>query len=141
MNLQFLSDAERADFERDGFLFLRDVLSSEEVAHFIGVVDDLEREFRREQSLAPGATVEIRNAIARDARLLPLIDRPRALGAMASILGWNIQLTTSHVFVRTPDGEADSSFKAIDWHADGSRPRFPIVHGTSPRCTPRSATS
>jgi hypothetical protein len=129
----FLTESEKSDFERDGFLVLRGVLSPPEVEFYLGVVADLERQFRVEKELEPHATVEIRNAIARDARLLGLLDHPRALGAMLEILGWNIQLTTSHVFVRTPDPDQAENFKAIDWHADGPHPSFPTVGGVWPR--------
>lgn len=129
-----LSPQQRADFERDGFLILRDILSLDDVAHFTRVVDRLDREERERQGLALDATVEIRNAIARTPDLLPLLDWPATFPLMAEILGWNIQLTTSHVFVRTPNPSEKATFKAIDWHCDGPSPeKFPVVHGTFPR--------
>lgn len=131
--LQPLSPGELSAFERDGFLILRGVLSPSEVEHYTRAVHELEIVFRREHALEPHETVEVRNAIARSPELLELLDHPRALGAMLQILGWNIQLTTSHVFVRPPTPDAQSSFKAIGWHADGPNPSFPVVHGAWPR--------
>lgn len=125
---------QKAQFERDGFLIVRGALSPDEIAQYTGIVDGLAEDERREKSLAADATIEIRNAIARDAALLPLLDHPLALGAMLDILGWNIQLTTSHVFVRPATPAAQASFKAIDWHRDGPAPGgFPIVNGALPR--------
>ncbi|MBC8101891.1 MAG: phytanoyl-CoA dioxygenase family protein, partial [Cytophagales bacterium] len=105
------------------------------VAHFIGVVDGLDAEERSRRDLDSFATVEIRNAIARPGgeALLPLLDWPATFPLLAEILGWNIQLTTSHVFVRTPNPGEQTSFKAIDWHADGPNPSFPTIGGVSPR--------
>lgn len=124
-----LSSAQLAQFERDGFLHLPALLSSEETAHYLEVVETLCADFRAEKSLEAHQTVEIRNAIARSSQLLDLISHPVALGAMLDILGANIQLTTSHVFARTPNAGEKMSFKAIDWHADGPTPRPPTVEG------------
>jgi hypothetical protein len=140
-----LTDAQRADLERDGFLVLPGVLTPEQVAHFTAVVDRLDADFRAEKALDPYATVEIRNAVARPGGdgLLPLLDWPATFPLVADVFGWNIQLTTSHVFVRTPNPNEPPAFKAIDWHADGpvpsrrSRPSGASTHD----CTARSASS
>ncbi|MES2460265.1 MAG: phytanoyl-CoA dioxygenase family protein [Armatimonadota bacterium] len=130
-----LTSAQRDDFERDGFLVIPAALTSEQIAHFTTVVDKLETDERRERDLDPFATVEIRNAVARPGgdALLPLLDWPTTFPLIADIFGWNIQLTTSHVFVRTPNPEEKLSFKAIGWHADGPSPAFPTVGGIFPR--------
>ncbi|MBC8103611.1 MAG: hypothetical protein H7Z41_13625, partial [Cytophagales bacterium] len=130
-----LTPAQREAFDRDGFLVLPGALTPEQVAHFIGVVDGLDAEERSRRDLDSFATVEIRNAIARPGgeALLPLLDWPATFPLLAEILGWNIQLTTSHVFVRTPNLGEQTSFKAIDWHADGPNPSFPTIGGVSPR--------
>ncbi len=126
---QRLSPAQLEQFERDGFLLLPGLLSPDETAHYLAVTGQMCDKFRQEKSLEAHQTVEIRNAIARSEELLPLISHPAALGAMLDILGWNIQLTTSHVFARTPNPGEKMSFKAIDWHADGPNPRPPCVEG------------
>ena len=130
-----LTPAQREDFERDGFLILPGALTKAQVAHFTTVVDGLEQDERRVRNLDPFATVEIRNAVARPGgdALLPLLDWPTTFPLIADIFGWNMQLTTSHVFVRTPNPEEKPSFKAIGWHADGPHPSFPTVSGVYPR--------
>jgi len=122
-----LSAEQKAAFDRDGFLLLPSLLSSEEVTHYLSVVDRLDAQDREEKSLAADQTVEIRNAVSRAPELLDLISHPVATGSMLDILGWNIQLTTSHVFVRVPNPNEKANFKAIDWHADGPNPRPPVV--------------
>ncbi|CAA9547739.1 MAG: hypothetical protein AVDCRST_MAG88-539, partial [uncultured Thermomicrobiales bacterium] len=112
------------------------VLGPEEIGHLLGVVDRLGVDHRAQQGLAPDAPVEIRNAVARPGgdALLPLLDWPATFPLMAEILGWNIQLTTSHVFIRTPTPDEAATFKAIGWHCDGPSPeKFPVVHGAHPR--------
>ena len=132
-----LSPTQLKQFERDGFLHLPALLTPDENAHYLAATSKLCDEFRAEKNLTPDQTVEIRNAVARSDELLELISHPVALGAMLDILGWNIQLTTSHVFARTPNPEARASFKAIDWHADGPNPRPPRIEGKSGPVEPR----
>ena len=122
-NRNRLTPEQRADFERDGFIILRGALTPAEVAHYIGVVDDIDARFRAERGLTPDATVEVRNSVAYAPELLPLLDHPVAFPLMVDMLGWNIQMTTSHVFVRTPNPAEAANFKAIGWHADGPNPR------------------
>lgn len=124
-----LSSQQRADFERDGFLILRGALSPAEVEKYTAVVDRLNHEVRAERGMDELATLEIRNSIALAPELLDLLDHPNVFPLVAEILGWNIQLTTSHVFVRMPNPDEAGSFKAIGWHTDGS---FPTVGGVTP---------
>ena len=132
-----LSPDQLAAFERDGFLHLPALLSSDENAHYLALVEKMSADFRAEKGLESHQTVEIRNAIARESELLPLLSHPNALGAMLDILGWNIQITTSHVFARTPNPGEKMAFKAIDWHADGPNPRPPRVNGEFGPVEPR----
>lgn len=126
MLLMSMTPGQRSAFERDGFLIIRDVLSSEQIAHFTRLVDNLALQERGEDTTK---TVEIRNAIAREEGLLPLLDWPKTFPLIADILGWNIQLTTSHVFVRPPTPDERNNFKAIGWHCDGPNPQFPVIAG------------
>lgn len=131
-----MTEEQKESFARDGFLILPGALSERDVEHFTGVVDRLDADERRLRELDPFATVEIRNAVARPGgdALLPLLDWPATFGLMTDALGWNIQLTTSHVFVRTPNPGEKATFKAIDWHCDGPAPeKFPVIHGTHPK--------
>jgi ectoine hydroxylase-related dioxygenase (phytanoyl-CoA dioxygenase family) len=120
----------KEQFEHDGFLVMRDVLDANQVEHFTKIVDRLAQEERGDDETQ---TVEIRNAVARDAALLPLLDCESTFPLIASILGWNIQLTTSHVFVRPPTPKEDDTFKAIGWHNDGPNPHFPTINNQQPR--------
>lgn len=116
-------------FERDGYLLLPGLLGLDEVARYTSIVDELERGERAEKNLKPTDSIEIRDSVARAPELLPLISHPAALGAMLDILGWDIQLTTSHTFVRVPNPDAQTSFKAIDWHTDGPKLAVPTERG------------
>ena len=128
-----LNEEQRDFFEANGYLVVPNVLNESEIAHFTRVVDGLAADDRAQQGAAPDSSVEIRNAIARSDELLPLLDWPATFPLMAQIMGWNIQLTTSHVFVRMPTPQAESAFKSIGWHADGPNPPFPEINGVRPR--------
>jgi ectoine hydroxylase len=128
-----LSDEQRNFFEANGYLVVQDVLNQDEIAHFTRVVDKLAEDDRARNGAAPDSNVEIRNAIARSDELLPLLDWQETFPLMALIMGWNIQLTTSHIFVRMPTPQVEASFKASGWHADGPDPPFPEVNGVRPR--------
>jgi ectoine hydroxylase-related dioxygenase (phytanoyl-CoA dioxygenase family) len=125
-----MTPQQREDFQRDGFIVVRDVLNAEQIAHFIEIVDSLAHEERGDDE---SQTVEIRNAIARHDGLLPLLDWQATFPLIAEIMGWNIQLTTSHVFVRPPTPKENQQFKAIGWHCDGASPQFPVIAGQLPR--------
>jgi len=120
----------REQFERDGFVVMRNALNADQVNHFIHIVDKLAHEERGDDETQ---TVEIRNAVARDAALLPLLDWKSTFPLMTEIMGWNIQLTTSHVFVRPPTPKENDTFKAIGWHCDGPNPHFPVINNQQPR--------
>ena len=67
-------------FERDGFLLSSALLSPDENAHYLRIVEKMSEEFRAENNLEAHQTVEIRNAIAREPPLLPLLSHLNALG-------------------------------------------------------------
>lgn len=127
-----LTSEQREFFAERGYLIVPNALSDAEIAHFTRLVDEMASDDRAQREVEASANVEIRNAVARRAALLPLLDWPATFPLMAEIMGWNIQLTTSHVFVRMPTPGAAADFKASGWHCDGPRPMFPEVNGAYP---------
>lgn len=130
MKTMNITPQQRESFERDGYLIIRNAMNEEQIAHYTQLVDNLAQVERGSDVFK---TVEIRNAVAREPELLPLLDWPITFPLVADIMGWNIQLTTSHVFVRPPTPDEQSSFKAIDWHCDGPNPQFPVIDGQRSR--------
>ena len=127
-----LTDQQREFFAEQGYLIVPGALNEAQVAHYTNLVDEMAFDDRARREVGHDANVEIRNAVARRAELLPLLDNPSTFPLMTELLGWNIQLTTSHVFVRMPTPGAAASFKASGWHCDGPRPMFPEVNGAYP---------
>lgn len=127
-----LSDDQREFFGENGFLIVEGALSAEECAHYVGLIDDLDRRQRAERGLDEKAFVEVRNAIGKQPGFLPLITHPSAFPLVAELMGPHIQLNTTHTMVRPPQPpDTAATYKRIDWHRDGS-PYLPTVNGAVP---------
>lgn len=117
-----LSDEQRAEFDQNGFLVIENALTSDEVSKYLAVVDGLDRRMETTfggKARKPGDPLEVRNSFAVEPRLLELMMHESAFPAIVDLMGHNICVTTSHVFLRPPTPGAASAFKAIDWHKDG----------------------
>lgn len=112
-------------FEQEGYLLLRNVLSETQVKELNAAVDRIVAE--EPEALA----YNVYNSVERDPAILSLIDHPRLLPLMVNLMGYNIQLHISHLTVRKPNPNdvqtATSSF--INWHQDGPHPQFPKIGG------------
>lgn len=119
-----LTEQQRQDFERDGFLVVPNALSPEMLERLVATTDRLYEQGRREQGLSKANHWELRNCLPHEDLFLELLDWPATFPLVADILGWNIHLITSHLIMRAPSPpDADEAWKATGWHRDG---------GTSP---------
>ncbi|WNR47055.1 phytanoyl-CoA dioxygenase family protein [Paenibacillus roseipurpureus] len=112
-------------FEQDGYLILRGVLSEDKVAEVNAAVDRILKE-------EPEAlSYNIYNSVERDPAILSLIDHPALLPLIVNLLGFNIQLHISHLTVRkpNPDNRKTETSSFINWHQDGPHPGFPSIQG------------
>lgn len=127
-----LTPQQRASLEEQGYLIIPGALTPRECAHFIAIVEDLDRTYRSAAQARPEDFLEIRNAISKDSRLLELLTWPTTFPLVAELMGPNIQVNTTHTMVRPPQPAAtDASYKRIDWHCDGAKD-IQAVHGTFP---------
>jgi ectoine hydroxylase-related dioxygenase (phytanoyl-CoA dioxygenase family) len=127
-----LTDAEKADFQRDGFIILRGAMDAEAIARFIPIVEHLDALEHERRQMAADEFTEVRNAIAKDHRLLELLTWPTVFPIVADLMGPDISLCTSHALVRPPARPGTpADFKASGWHKDGGA-QIPAVHGTCP---------
>ena len=112
-------------FEQDGYLLLRDVLSAAQVEELNAAVDRIVAD--EPEALA----YNIYNSVEKDPSILGLIDHPYILPLMVNLLGYNIQLHISHLTVRkpNPDGAKTATSSFINWHQDGPHPMFPKIGG------------
>jgi ectoine hydroxylase-related dioxygenase (phytanoyl-CoA dioxygenase family) len=115
-----LTEAQRAAFERDGFLVVPEALPPDMVARLTEVVDRVTEERAREQGLTAKNALLVRNCILEDDLFLELLDWPATMPLVVDLLNWNIHLLTSHLIVRAPSPpDADAHWKAEGWHRDG----------------------
>ena len=132
-----LTDDERAAFDRDGYLILRGVLDPAEVAHYTGIVDRLYQRCERSGRTAPGAALHQLCAVATCPDLAPLLDTPRVLGPVWSLLGWNVHVYHSHVDVHPPV-PAGKPYR-FEWHQDGGRQNRELETDPRPRLSVKAA--
>ncbi|ULL15794.1 phytanoyl-CoA dioxygenase [Paenibacillus sp. H1-7] len=112
-------------FQEQGYLLLRGVLSPEKVKRLNAAIDSIIAE--EPEALA----YNIYNSVERHEEIASLIDEPTILPLMVQLLGYNIQLHISHLTIRkpNPNDEQTTSQSFINWHQDGPHPQFPRING------------
>ncbi|MAG35078.1 MAG: phytanoyl-CoA dioxygenase [Dehalococcoidia bacterium] len=115
-----MSEDQQNCLETNGYLVVPRALDTATVERLTTAADRLFEQALRDDRLNQAGAFELRNCITHDYAFLPLLDWPATVPLVPYILGWNIQLDTSHLIVRPPQPpDTAASFKAIDWHRDG----------------------
>ena len=120
--MQFVAmTAEQQRFlDANGYLIVPNVLGQDMIERLSATIDRLYHAAVREDRLNQAGAFELRNCIAHDDVFLSLLDWPETVSLVPYILGWNVQLDTSHVIVRPPQpADTAAAYKAIGWHRDG----------------------
>ncbi len=132
-----LTAQQRRSFDEDGFFLLEDALSPTEVAALLHVVDERYAGYRSARDLGDQA-FQMRNIVALDPLFLRLVDHPRILPLIVDLMGFNVQLRTSHADVRPPqpptdaDAELGAPGSFFPWHSDAPQWGWPRVAGLIP---------
>ncbi len=114
-----LTEQERTQFERDGFIVIENALPAQMVEGLINAVDSVK------------AGVDF---IGKDDRFLELVDWHRTFPKVWGILGWNIHLYHTHITVTPPVPLEDRpSKKRLHWHQDSGRVNLDIETIPAPR--------
>jgi len=113
--------AQKEQFDRDGFIVLRDILEPDLTDRLIAAVDRLSEVGMERDGLSDRSHWQKRNCLPDDPAFLELLDHPKVLPLVCAILGWDIHLITSHLIVRMPTPRADANFKGEGWHRDGGQ--------------------
>ena len=133
-----LTAVQRRQFDEDGFFLVEDALASDEVAELLQVVDGIYGRYAKERRLGPHEPLQMRNIVAADPLFKRMMEHPRILPLVVDLMGYNIQLRTSHMDVRPPmepqHGETGlgSAEGFFPWHADGPNFGWPEVDGVLP---------
>jgi ectoine hydroxylase len=133
-----ITTEQQRQFDEDGFFLVEDALSPTEVEDLTEVVDELYTRYRKERNLRSHDPFQVRNVVAIHPRFRALIDHPKILPLVVDVIGYNIQIRTSHMDVRPPMrpedthkglGAKDSFFP---WHSDAPNFGWPTVDGVVP---------
>lgn len=133
-----LSVEQQRRFDEDGFFLVEDALSPAEVEALTDVVDELYAKYRKERNLGQHDSFQIRNIVAIHPHFRALIDHPKILPLVVDVMGYNIQIRTSHMDVRPPmrPEDAQKGLGAKDsffpWHSDAPNFGWPTVDGVIP---------
>jgi len=108
-----LSPSQITQYQRDGFLFPVDCLTAEEVRHYLGRLED----FEREQGDTFGKLPEL---VRSKSHLLftwmdALVRHPKVLDAVASLIGPNILIYHLTSWLKEPNEPTH-----VSWHQDGT---------------------
>ncbi|MEJ3744356.1 phytanoyl-CoA dioxygenase family protein [Actinomycetes bacterium KLBMP 9797] len=127
-----MTDEQRAQFERDGYLIVPGVLDAGEVAHYAAAIDRVYA-----QHAPDGGALHLLNAVGSCPDLAPLIDHPKVFGLVWSMLGWNVHIYHSHLDVH-PTVPVERKFR-FEWHQDGGRQNRELETDPRPRLSVKFA--
>ena len=114
------SDDQRSFFDDHGYLIVENALPPEIVFSLNEVIDELYKKQGDAGGLEPGGKLNLRNCILTHDAFLKLLDWPVTFSLVCGILGWNIQMITSHLIVLpTQDRPENTSHLGVGLHRDG----------------------
>jgi ectoine hydroxylase len=114
-----MTEDERAAFERDGFLKVPGALNAEEVARAQASIGGVFEDTRAKGELNRIGALHQLSAVTTCPDIAFLIDHPKTLRYIWSLLGWNVHIYHSHVDVHPPLAEKRPFW--WEWHQDGGR--------------------
>jgi hypothetical protein len=132
-----ISEAERDQFDRDGFLILRAALAPDEVRHYAAALDRVYATASTDGRVKNGTAMHQLGAVANCPEAAGLIDHPATFRYVWSLLGWNIHVYHSHLDVHPPL-PARRPFR-FEWHQDGGRQNRELETDPRPRLSVKLA--
>jgi len=132
-----LTAEQRRCFDEDGFFLLENALTQAETAELLDVVDKRYAGYKNSRELGDEA-FQMRNIVALDPVFLRLVDHRRMLPLVVDLMGYNVQLRTSHADVRLTQPATDGAHELgapdsfFPWHSDAPQLGWPRVEGMIP---------
>ena len=115
-----LSEQDATFFEQNGYLLIKDALSPDLLAELNEAADALYARAEQQTGLEPHGKLNLRNCVVHHDAFLQLLDHPTTAPLAWQILGWNIQMVTTHLIVLPSQAEPSQEKKAqLGWHRDG----------------------
>ncbi|MGY0233348.1 phytanoyl-CoA dioxygenase family protein [Longispora urticae] len=120
---------QREQFDRDGYLIIRGVLTPEEIAHYTAAMDRVYAEHAAAGKLGADGSLHKLSAVASCPELAGLMTHEKVFPLVWSTIGWNVHVYHSHLDVH-PKIEVHKPAR-FEWHQDGGRQNREIE--TDPR--------
>jgi ectoine hydroxylase len=111
--------AQRAEFNKNGYLIIPGALTQDEVDHYRGALDRVYADAEAAGRIQPGGSLHQLSAVANCPEAIGLVDHPATLPYIWSVLGWNVHVYHSHLDVHPPL-PSKRPFR-FEWHQDGGR--------------------
>lgn len=128
LEIGILTEEQKYQWKKDGYLVLKGVLSGEEIKQLTAVVDEMDEEHRKQLS-SEGAQNEVDaksytglnklNIIEDSDIFIRLMDHPVTFPIILQLLGPFIQLSMSQAMIRPPNPESKGLAHAL--HPDGGQ--------------------
>ncbi|HEV2636638.1 MAG TPA: phytanoyl-CoA dioxygenase family protein [Actinocrinis sp.] len=123
-----ISDAQRADFDRDGYFIIRDAIPAELMERLIEAQDRVYAGQKSKGALSPAdQSMHLMGFLHRDKVFLELLELPTVFPLVWGILGWNIHAYHHHIDIHPPIPK--DVRKTWRWHQDGGRQNLEIETG------------
>jgi ectoine hydroxylase-related dioxygenase (phytanoyl-CoA dioxygenase family) len=134
-----ITDEQRADFDRDGYLIIRDAIAPGLVERLIEAQDRVYAQQQALGLLSPGdRSMHLMGFLHRDKVFLELLELPAVFPLVWGILGWNIHAYHHHIDLHP--GIPRDVRKTWRWHQDGGRQNLEIeTEPTRPLLSIRTA--
>lgn len=125
-----LTAAERAFFDREGYLVVENALDEAATNRLLAVVDRVDARERTDDNR--GKLLSVTDIIQEDPSLVDLVVSQRTFPKVWGILGWNIYLYHSHIDVTPPADEQALTWR-VAWHQDSMRVNDELETDPRPR--------
>ena len=132
-----MTPAQREQFERDGFLVIREALSAAEVEYCGAALDRVYAAEQESGRVSRGEAMHLLSAVTHCREAVGLIDHPATFPLVWSVLGWNVHIYHSHLDVHPPI-RAARRFR-FGWHQDGGRQNLELDGDPRPRMSVKLA--
>jgi ectoine hydroxylase len=129
--------AQRAEFDKNGYLIIPGALTPDEVGHYRDALDRVYQTAEADRQIQPGGSLHQLSAVANCPEAIGLIDHPVTFPYIWSILGWNVHAYHSHLDVHPPL-PTRRPFR-FEWHQDGGRQNREIETDPRPRLSVKLA--
>ncbi|MCZ6676781.1 MAG: phytanoyl-CoA dioxygenase family protein [Candidatus Poribacteria bacterium] len=111
-----LTDKQKRQWKEDGYLVLKDALSSEEIKNLTAVVDQMYEEHLKQPDVKPNTGLDRRNVMKENDIFVELMDHPVTFPVVLELMGPYIGLSMSEVVIRPTDPEGKGML-----HTDGGQ--------------------